>query len=116
MKVQMKLRQAVNESTAVRGLAQLRQALNQQSSVVAQRIINLFQSIEVGIEDHRYPFVAANGRQVLLSHCQETAPVVETGQCIPDRLRSQRLPQLYIRNGQAHLAGERGLERKIGGL
>jgi hypothetical protein len=38
MKVQMKLRQAVNESTAVRALAQLRQALNQQPSVVAQRI------------------------------------------------------------------------------
>ena len=38
MKVQMKLRQAVNESAAVRGLAQLGQALNQRPSVVAQRI------------------------------------------------------------------------------
>ena len=38
MKVQMKLRQAVNESAAVRGLARLGQALNQRPSVVAQRI------------------------------------------------------------------------------
>lgn len=38
MKVQMKLRQAVNESAAVRGLAQLGQALNQRPSVVTQRI------------------------------------------------------------------------------
>ena len=60
------------------------------AGVSLKRVINLFQSVEVGIEDHRRFVVAENRGETLFGNRQEAAPIVKAGEFIDERQALQR--------------------------
>ena len=48
------------------------------TSVVAKRVINLLQSVEVSVENYRYFLIAPDGGQMLRGNRQKPATVIKT--------------------------------------
>src|ERR1051326_6909205 len=58
--------------------------------MMAQRVINQFQSVQVGVENHWDLLVATDRREVLFGNGQEATAVVKSGEFVDQRKTLQR--------------------------
>ena len=58
--------------------------------MMTQRVIDHFQSVEIGVENYWNLLIAANRGQMLFSYGQETTPVIKTSKLIYERKALQR--------------------------